>query len=159
MMGIIEYKGYHGQVEFDEERLVLTGKILFINDLVTFEASDGPSIKAEFEAAVDDYLDTCASLGRSPQKPFNGQFNVRLGPELHRCAVIDAAKSRITLNEWMCRVVRAATSEKKSACIVHQHQVTVTVDGPGLEVARLLATSAEPSGWKTPGAFNEYRAH
>ena len=38
-MKILEYKGYHGSVTPDMERGVLRGKLLFISDLVTYEAA------------------------------------------------------------------------------------------------------------------------
>jgi predicted HicB family RNase H-like nuclease len=66
-MGSIRYKGYEGSVESDAERNVLRGRVLFISDLVTYEATDKERLQKEFEAAVDDYVTTCLSLGRHPQ--------------------------------------------------------------------------------------------
>ena len=77
-MNILEYKGYHGTVEPDLERGVMRGKLLFISDLVSFEADTLPQLRQAFEEAVDDYLGTCAQLGRVPQQPASGSF--ALGP-------------------------------------------------------------------------------
>jgi predicted HicB family RNase H-like nuclease len=49
-----EYKGYSGTVEASIEDGVLHGKILFVSDLVTYEADTVTALKSEFEAAVDD---------------------------------------------------------------------------------------------------------
>ena len=38
-------------------RSVCRGKILFIDDLVTYEAASPAKLQKEFEAAVDDYLE------------------------------------------------------------------------------------------------------
>ena len=38
-MNLIKYKGYIGTVEYSSEDKVLFGKIAYINDLVTFEAT------------------------------------------------------------------------------------------------------------------------
>ncbi len=61
-MNILKYKNYEGTAERDLERSVCRGKILFIDDLVTYEAQFSAQLQAEFEAAVDDYLATCAEL-------------------------------------------------------------------------------------------------
>ena len=56
-MDILKYKDYEGTAELDMSRGVCRGKILFINDLVTYEAASPADLQREFEAAVDDYLD------------------------------------------------------------------------------------------------------
>jgi predicted HicB family RNase H-like nuclease len=77
MMNILKYNDYEGTAEIDMSRQVCRGKILFIDDLVTYEAASPAELQHAFEAAVDDYLETCAALGRAPRKPLRGSFNVR----------------------------------------------------------------------------------
>ncbi len=96
-----EHKGYQGSVEVDLETGVLFGKILFVTDLVTYEAHSVPAIKKEFQVAVDDYLATCQQLGRNPQQSCSGVFNVCVGPTLHRAASIRALKKGVKLNAVM----------------------------------------------------------
>ena len=55
-MTYLKYKDYLGSVEFDGARMTLRGKLLFITDLVTYEAASAPDLYKEFEVAVDDYL-------------------------------------------------------------------------------------------------------
>ncbi|MBN4994688.1 type II toxin-antitoxin system HicB family antitoxin [Stenotrophomonas maltophilia] len=107
-MNIIKYAGYEGTVALDLDRNVCRGKILFIDDLVTYEAdlaTGGPGIRAAFEEAVDDYLETCKELGRAPQKALSGTFNVRISPELHKAARLRAAEDDVTLNEVVAAAV------------------------------------------------------
>ncbi|MDR1848899.1 MAG: type II toxin-antitoxin system HicB family antitoxin [Zoogloeaceae bacterium] len=92
------YKGYTGSAEFDSDGLVLRGKLLFIRDLIMYESPTAEGLQEEFEATVDDYLETCAELGREPQKPCSGQFSVRVPPELHRKALEKAAREGSSLN-------------------------------------------------------------
>ncbi len=108
---LLNYKEYLGSVKCDLESGVLYGKIQFINDTVTYEALNLPELKAEFEVAVDDYLETCAAIGKEPQKAYSGTFNVRVGEELHRKAVICSKKKGVNLNE-LCR---EAIAEKVDA--------------------------------------------
>lgn len=105
-MNILEYKGYQGTAELDLERKVCRGKLLFITDLVTYEAGAIANLQHEFEAAVDDYLDTCAELGKHPVKPASGLFNVRVPPEMHRDVVLKARREDMTLNEAVNRAIR-----------------------------------------------------
>jgi predicted HicB family RNase H-like nuclease len=68
-MDILKHKDYEGTAEMDAARGVYRGKILFINDLVTYESPSLTGLQKEFELAVDDYLETCVRLCREPQAP------------------------------------------------------------------------------------------
>ena len=102
-----EYKGYHTKVEFDTEKLILYGKIEGINDLVTFESSTIKNAKKEFEKAVDEYLEFCKEIGKEPQKEYNGLFNVRIPPELHRQLSQLAQAEGVSLNKAVEQAIRA----------------------------------------------------
>jgi predicted HicB family RNase H-like nuclease len=106
-MDILKYKDYEGSAELDMTRGVCRGKILFIDDLVTYEAKSPAGLKREFRAAVDDYLATCLALGKDPLLPCRGQFNVRTPPALHRAAQRRAAQEKISLNEVVVRAIEA----------------------------------------------------
>jgi predicted HicB family RNase H-like nuclease len=106
-MDILKYKDYEGTAELDMTRGVCRGKILFITDLVTYEAALPTQLQSEFEAAVDDYLLTCEELQREPKKPLKGQFNVRISPELHRDATLRAFRDATSLNEVVVRALDA----------------------------------------------------
>ncbi|MDZ4729931.1 MAG: type II toxin-antitoxin system HicB family antitoxin [Xanthomonadales bacterium] len=106
-MDILKYKGCEGTAELSVSRGVCRGKILFIKDLVTYESDAPAQLQAEFEAAVDDYLDTCVALNREPAKPFRGQFNVRISPDLHRSAALRATEEGIALNDVVVRALHA----------------------------------------------------
>jgi predicted HicB family RNase H-like nuclease len=96
---LMEYKGFSGTVETSLEDEVLHGSIQFINDKVTYEAETVPELKVEFEAAVDDYLETCQKLNRQPNKPFSGTFQVRVNPEMHRQLATLGLKKNKSLNQ------------------------------------------------------------
>lgn len=125
-MNTMSYKAYQGSVEVDLDSNLIVGKILFVNDLVTYEAKTVAELRKAFEEAVDDYLQTCRQLGRDAQQPFSGAFNVRVGPELHRAAALRAQKDGVKLNAV---VVNALEHYLKGGTIqhVHTHDHTVTV--------------------------------
>jgi len=98
---VLEYNGYQGSIEVDPQDELLHGRILHINDLITYDADDIRSLKASFEEAVDDYLATCAAIGKQPDKPCSGTFNVRIGSALHLAVIKCATREGKTLNDFV----------------------------------------------------------
>lgn len=127
-MTTLEHKGYQGSVEVDIDTGVLFGKLLFVNDLVTYEAATVPEIQREFQAAVEDYLQTCQALGRSPEQPCSGAFNVRVGPRLHRAASIRAQKDGVKLNAVMVSALEQYLNDAVKP--THRHNVMKRVRMP-----------------------------
>ena len=69
MSNVLEYKGYWTDITVDFESHLLHGRIEGIRDLVNFESETVEGIIKEFHSAVDDYLDFCAEIGKSPDIP------------------------------------------------------------------------------------------
>ena len=106
MNNTIEYKGYHTNVEYSADDNILFGKIEGINDLVTFECESVSEVEAAFQEAVDDYLAFCEDVGKEPDKEYKGIFNVRITPQMHRKAALEASKQGITLNAFISYAIR-----------------------------------------------------
>ena len=103
-MTYLSYKGYKGTIEPQVDTGNLYGKLAFIRDLVTYEATTLTELEAEFKASVDGYLEDCAEVGKFPDTPFKGSLNIRIGEELHRkVATVD---SGLTLNAFICSAIR-----------------------------------------------------
>lgn len=100
-MKFLEYKGYLGSMEIDLDEGFVFGRLVFIKDVVSYRAEQVNGLKAAFEAAVDDYLATCAELGDTPDTPCKGTFNVRLGSALHQRVALAATREDVSLNEWV----------------------------------------------------------
>src|SRR3989337_3167681 len=105
MKNVLEYKGYAGSVEFGAVDKVFFGKLTGIRDVVTFEGETVKELTQAFHDAVNDYLNTCKELGKEPDKEFKGSFNVRLKPKVHRLAVMKSAAMKISLNQYVERVL------------------------------------------------------
>lgn len=101
MNDILQYKNYYASVHFSAVDEVFYGKILGISDLVSFEGASVKELKTAFEEAVEDYLNTCAEIGKPPEKTYKGTFNVRVSSTLHKEASLFAAVHNITLNEFV----------------------------------------------------------
>ncbi len=88
----MEYKGYTGIPFIDEESESLYGHVIGLRDVITFHGDNFAELTQSFRDSVDDYMDFCKSLGRSPEKPFSGRFLLRIPPEppsraINRCRV------------------------------------------------------------------------
>lgn len=105
---MMEYKGYLGRVEIDEEAGILHGEVVNTRDVITFQGESLADVKREFQKSVDDYLDFCKLRGESPDKPFSGQFVVRISPDLHRKVSASAALAGKSLNVWVVEQLREA---------------------------------------------------
>lgn len=101
MNDILDYKGYYATVHYSASDDVFFGKILGINDLVSFEGASVKELKKSFKEAVEDYLETCIELGKEPEKTYKGSFNVRIPSEMHKQAALFASIRNISLNDFV----------------------------------------------------------
>jgi predicted HicB family RNase H-like nuclease len=106
----MEYKGYVGRVEFDEDERVLHGRVDNIRSVVTFVADRAEDIEREFQLSVDEYLSFCAEQGIVPDQPYSGKFLVRVDPEIHRALAAAAASEEKSMNAWIAEVLGAAVA-------------------------------------------------
>ena len=107
-MTLLTYKDYLGSIEFDQDERLFYGKLAYIRALVSYEATDAEGLVRAFREAVDDYLDQCRAQGVVPESPLKGSFNVRIGPDLHRRAVIAANRAGLSLNAFVTRALESA---------------------------------------------------
>ena len=68
---MLEYKGYVGEVVYDDEAEVLHARVVNSGpySIANAEAVDVEGIKREFRCSIDAYLDGCAELGIEPVTP------------------------------------------------------------------------------------------
>ncbi|WP_197978098.1 type II toxin-antitoxin system HicB family antitoxin [Rhizobium sp. CFBP 8752] len=102
------YKGYSARIDYDDEDGILFGQIAGIRDGVGFHADNVDGLRNAFREAVDDYLETCARIGKDPQKPYSGKVMFRIDPEVHARAARAAELSGKSLNEWAGEVLAKA---------------------------------------------------
>ncbi|MFH1428614.1 MAG: type II toxin-antitoxin system HicB family antitoxin [Candidatus Margulisiibacteriota bacterium] len=100
MRDTIKHKDFIGSVHYNDNDKVFYGKILGIDDLVTFEGESVEELKAAFIDAVEDYLLLCKEVDKKPDKSYKGSFNVRIPSSMHRQAVKAAQSRNMTLNEF-----------------------------------------------------------
>lgn len=117
MSSMMEYKGYHASVEYDAEDNIFVGEVFGIADSLNFHGSSIEELQNMFYQSIDNYLELCQKIGKEPEKEFKGTFNVRIPPELHRRAALEAAKQKITLNQFVMKAIdRSFEEESKVNC-------------------------------------------
>ena len=108
-MGKLHYKGYTGSIEYSEEDNSFYGMVLGLRkDGISFEGNTADELKKDFEEAVDYYLDSCKSRGKTPETPYSGKLILRIPSLLHGQAADKASSLGISLNEYISRVLQAA---------------------------------------------------
>jgi predicted HicB family RNase H-like nuclease len=95
------YKGYFAKICFDERDNIFWGKIIGINDSITFEGETVCQLRKDFHNAVDHYLDDCKKEGRTPNKPYSGKLTLRIPPGIHAEIASFAAAAGKSLNKWV----------------------------------------------------------
>lgn len=110
MTNAMSYKGYAARIDYDDEDGLFFGRIAGIRDRVGFHAETVTDLRDAFHEAVDDYIDTCAKIGKEPQKAYSGQVMFRVSPEVHRKAALAAELSGKSLNQWAEEVLERAAS-------------------------------------------------
>lgn len=97
-MNTMTYKGYATQIAYSDEDGCFIGHIAGVRDVVGFHGESVRELREAFEEAVEDYLETCARLNRSPQKPYSGKLMLRVPPEIHAAVAVAA--------EWLAEATR-----------------------------------------------------
>jgi len=108
------YKGYFGHAEWDADAKTFCGSVIGTRDAITFEADTIDGLNKEFIASVDDYLELCKESGRPPERPFSGNFVVRVAPELHKLASRLAEQRGISLNTLVVELIQTAAGDARA---------------------------------------------
>ncbi|TAJ81298.1 MAG: type II toxin-antitoxin system HicB family antitoxin [Gallionellaceae bacterium] len=104
MKNSMTYKGYTARIEFDDRDDIFVGRVLGIEDVITFHGTTVNALRADFRHAIDFYLST----NPLPQKPASGKLMLRIPSEVHTAALIAAQSSGKSLNQWAASVLKEA---------------------------------------------------
>jgi predicted HicB family RNase H-like nuclease len=102
-------KGYTASVEFDPRDKIFVGRVLGIEDSITFHGETVAELTADFHAAIGHYLADCTATGRKPHKPYSGKLMLRIPPEVHAHAAMAAEAHGKSLNQWAAEVLARAS--------------------------------------------------
>ncbi len=105
---MMEYKGFIGRVEIDDDAGILHGEVINTRDVITVEGTSITELRQALVDSVEDYLAFCAERGEEPDKPYSGGFSLRVDPELHRRIMIQARLANKSVNGWIADTLVAA---------------------------------------------------
>ena len=105
MSKMMEYKGYHAQIDYDSDDELFVGRVFGIVDSLFFHGTSVAELEKMFHQSIDNYLQMCAETGKMPDKEFKGSFNIRIPPELHRGISMQAAQEGVSLNQYVLRAL------------------------------------------------------
>lgn len=116
MSSMLEYAGYRAKIEFDAEDKIFVGEVFGLNDALSFNGTTVAEIEAMFHQSIDNYIALCNEIGKEPDKEYKGTFNIRVSPETHRKAALEASKRNVTLNQFVAAAIEQSlheTAEKR----------------------------------------------
>lgn len=106
----MKYKGYFGQVAYDDEVKIFHGELVGIKAVITFQGTTVDEIEQAFKDSIDDYLDWCKKRRKLPEKPFSGKFNLRMRRDLHAKLSSLAHQQSISLNSYITECLEKMVS-------------------------------------------------
>ena len=100
MSNTMTYQGYTTSMSFDADDKIIVGRVLDVDDIISFHGESVAEFEAMFHAAVDGYVAACEELGSAPEKPASGKMMLRIAPTVHAAALKAAARDGVSLNKW-----------------------------------------------------------
>ncbi len=100
MNNSMSYKGYTVSMVFDAEDKIIVGRVLDVDDIISFHGSSVAEFESNFHATIEDYLAASIDLNSAPERPASGKVMLRIAPEIHAAALKAAARSGTSLNKW-----------------------------------------------------------
>lgn len=107
-MNNMTYRGYTAHMDFDTEDRIIVGRVVDIDDIITFHGTSVAEFESAFKTAVDGYIHACEQLGQTADKPASGRLMLRVNPAVHAAAVKASARSGQSLNKWAEKVLGQA---------------------------------------------------
>jgi predicted HicB family RNase H-like nuclease len=101
---MLNYNGYIGVAEYDDEAETFHGEIANTRDVITFQSSDAKALKSEMIKSIDAHIAFCAKIGREASKPYSGEFLVRTSPQMH--GIFTAAAKQSKMSNYSCIVAK-----------------------------------------------------
>jgi len=108
-MTTMTHDGYVASIELDEDVGLFHGEVINTRDVLTFEGRTFNELKLAFADTIADYIEWCRERGKEPQRPFSGNFTVRISPELHRRAATAAARNGKSLNTFVAETLERSS--------------------------------------------------
>ena len=108
MLNAMKYRGYIARIDFDPVVNVFAGRVLGMRESISFHGASVQELHEDFSFAVDHYLAECGRAGITPERPASGKLLLRLPADVHTGAIVAAAATGKSLNQWLAEVIGRA---------------------------------------------------
>ncbi len=108
-MKTMKYKKYSARIEYSDTDACFVGHIAGIKDIVGFHGESVSELREAFKEAVDDYLETCKKIGKSPQKSYSGRLMLRIPSKVHGAIAQAAEANGKSINQWATELLEKGT--------------------------------------------------
>lgn len=98
---LMNYKGYYGQVTYDNEAEIFHGEVIGLKDVITFQGKSVQELNKSFKDSINDYLEWCKERGEKPEKTSSGKIHIRISSDLHAILTNEAAANGLSLNSYI----------------------------------------------------------
>jgi predicted HicB family RNase H-like nuclease len=105
LTNVISYRGYHAQITYDPSADAFHGRVLGMQDVISFYGRTPDELRKEMKAAVEDYIAWCRQEGDKPEKSWAGKLTLRADEDVRRRVRIAAAARGQSVNAWINQVI------------------------------------------------------
>lgn len=101
---MMNYKGYVGQVEYDDAAGIFHGEVINLRDVITFQGTTVDELRQAFQMSIDDYLEACVQRGEEPEKPLAYAYEMdRAQPAVLRDTEVGTMSFQLLIEEDIAR--------------------------------------------------------
>jgi predicted HicB family RNase H-like nuclease len=99
---------YIASIELDESAGLFHGEVINTRDVLTFQGRTLDELRTAFADTTADYVDWCRERGKEPERPYSGNFTVRVSPDLHRRVATAAVRVGKSVNAFVSEALDRA---------------------------------------------------
>lgn len=141
------YKGYNADIKFDSDANTFYGEILNSSAVIHFRGNSVAELEKSFQEGIDEYLTICEEEGISPERPFSGEFRVRISPDLHKEIFLQSKKENISMNKFVIKAFEEklanSTIEVASSADIEENSFSQSI----IQEMSVKVTSSDDSGF------------
>lgn len=95
------YRGFIGQIDYDNEHQLLIGEVINATDLLEFNGQSADEIRQNFQQCIDEYLAFHKDVAGVRPIPFVGSFTVCLTTDKQDKVIKAAQKQGKSVFQWL----------------------------------------------------------
>ena len=107
---VMKLEGYVARIDYDEDAKNFRGKVANIRDSIVFVGKTVEELEEDFAEQLKFYFGVCKKRGKEPDRPYSGQFVLRVDPEIHRALAVAADRENKSLNRWAAETLARAVT-------------------------------------------------